>query len=218
MNTETKVLAGVLLISTILVIGAVFLFGESDQTNKTSTDQQVLNIDYSKGQKIGSDSAKVKLVEFSDLQCPACKAVEPYIKQVREKYKNDFQFIYRHFPLMQHIHSKKAANFAEYAAIEGKFWEIHDKLFETQEEWSKLSNPTDYFANLGSQFGLDKDKIKEAVSKGLYDNKINEDTKEANSLKVDATPTLYLNGKKLNMQNFSDIETAVSEELKKSQL
>ena len=84
MNTETKVLAGVLLISTILVIGAVFLFGESDQTNKTSTDQQVLNIDYSKGQKIGSDSAKVKLVEFSDLQCPACKAVEPYIKQVRE--------------------------------------------------------------------------------------------------------------------------------------
>lgn len=215
MNTETKILGLVLIFSTVLVVGAVILFGKSEQANPASKIEQVVNIDYSKGQKIGSDSAKVKLVEFSDLQCPACKAVEPVVKQTVEKNKDKIQFIYRHFPLMQHVHSRKAANFAEYAASEGKFWEVHDKLFETQEDWSKLSDPTEYFANLGSQFGLNKDKIKEAVSKGLYDSKINDDTKEANRLGVNATPTFYLNSKKLNMQNFSDIETAISEELKK---
>lgn len=215
MNTETKILGLVLIFSTVLVVGAVILFGKSEQANPASKIEQVVNIDYSKGQKIGSDSAKVKLVEFSDLQCPACKAVEPVVKQTVEKNKDKIQFIYRHFPLMQHVHSRKAANFAEYAASEGKFWEVHDKLFETQEDWSKLPDPTEYFANLGSQFGLNKDKIKEAVSKGLYDSKINDDTKEANRLGVNATPTFYLNSKKLNMQNFSDIETAISEELKK---
>lgn len=215
MNTETKILAIVMLISTVLVIVAVLLFGKNNQPDKTITNPQVLGVDYSKGEKIGSDSAKVKLVEFSDLQCPACKMVEPFVKQAREKYRNDLQFIYRHFPLMQHPHSKKAANFAEYAASEGKFWEVHDKLFETQDDWSSLADPSDYFVNLGAQFGLGKDKIKEAIAKELYSNKIDDDTREANRLGVNATPTLYLNGKKLNLQNFSDIETAISEELKK---
>ncbi len=214
MKTETKVLGGILIFSLILIFGAVFLLGRSNNTPGVS-NSQVINIDYSKGQKIGSDSAKVKLVEFSDLQCPACRAVEPLVKQTIQKNKDNLQFIYRHFPLMQHVHAKKAANFAEYAATEGKFWEIHDKLFETQESWSELADPTDYFADLGAQYGLDKEKIKDAVSKGTYDQRINEDFAEGSVLRVNATPTFYLNGKKLNLKNFTDLEQVVSEELKK---
>lgn len=216
MNTETKILGLVLIFCTVLVIGAVILFGKSEQTSNTSKIEQVVNIDYSKGQKIGSDSAKVKLVEFSDLQCPACKAVEPVVKQTVEKNKDKIQFIYRHFPLMQHVHSRKAANFAEYAATQGKFWEVHDKLFETQEDWSKLSDPTEYFANLGSQLGLDKEKIKEAVSKKIYEDIINTDSAEAIRLKVDATPTFYLNGRKLTLQSFADLDNFVQAELQKN--
>src|SRR3989344_4266800 len=204
MKTETKILIGVLISCLVLVLGAVFFLGRSENGGNLG-NTQTLNIDYSKGEKIGSDSAKVKLVEFSDLQCPACKAAEPIVKQVVEKNKdNSFQFIYRHFPLTQHIHSRKAANFVEYAQTQGKFWEVHDKLFETQDSWSTLSDPSDYFVNLGAQFGLDKDKIKEAISKGEFDQKINDDLAEGNRVGVDATPTFYMNGKKLNLQNFTD--------------
>jgi len=214
MKTETKLLAGVLVSCLVLVLGAIFILGKGN-TRPSLDNNQALNVDYSRGKKIGSDSAKVKLVEFSDLQCPACKSVEPYVKQVVERSKDNFQFIYRHFPLTQHIHSKKAANFAEYAATQNKFWEIHDKLFDTQDEWSGLSDPSNYFADLGFQFGLDKDKIKEAISKGQFERIINEDLAEGNRLGVDATPTFYINGRKLGLQSFSELVTVVDQELKK---
>ncbi len=215
LKTETKLLAGVLIFCVVLVLGAIFFLGKSEKTPDLAATK-ALNIDYSKGQKIGSDSAKVKLVEFSDLQCPACKGVEPFVKQVLEKHKDNLQFIYRHFPLTQHIHSKKAANFAEFAATQNKFWEVHDKLFDNQEEWSGLSDPTDYFANLGSQFGLDKEKIKEAVSKGLFEQIINDDQTDGNILGVDATPTFYLNGKKLRLQSFAGLDKVVTEGLQQN--
>lgn len=215
MNTETKILAGTLLVSLVIVVGAVFFFSKSSSTTP-SENTQVINLDYSKGQKIGSDSAKVKLAEFSDLQCPACKAAEPFVKQIREKYQKNFQFIYFHFPLMQHVHSKKAANFAEYAATQGKFWEIHDKLFETQDSWSALSDPTDYFTQLGAQFGLDKDKIKESVNKSPFAQRIDDDLAEGAKAGVNATPSFYLNGKKLNLQSFLELDSAVSKELQQN--
>lgn len=212
MTTETKILGGILIASLVLIVGAVFFLGRN--TNSVNTTESVVEIDYSKGEKIGSDSAKVKLVEFSDLQCPACKAAEPFVKQVIEKNKNNsFQFIYRHFPLTQHIHSKKVANFAEYAASQNKFWEVHDKLFETQDSWSSMSDPTDYFADLGSQFGLNKDKIKEAINNSTYNQKINDDLAEGNSIGVNATPTFYLNGKKLKLQSFIDLDKVITEGL-----
>lgn len=212
MNKETKILGAILIFSVVLIIGAVFLLDKGDQS--PVQNGQVINIDYSKGQKIGSDSARVKLVEFSDLQCPACKAVEPFVKQAVEKNKDNVQLIYRHFPLTQHVHSKEAANLAEYAALEGKFWPVHDKLFETQEEWSGLTNVLDYFVNLGTQFGLDGAKIKEAITKDQFAAKIQEDIAAGQAYGVNATPTFFLNGRKLNLINFSDLENLVDQEIK----
>src|SRR3990167_1861677 len=100
MSRETKILGAVLICSLALIVGAALLLGKSEN-NTSGESSRVFNIDYSKGQKIGSGSAKVKLVEFSDFQCPACKAAEPAIKQTLLKYPNDLQFIYRHFPLPQ---------------------------------------------------------------------------------------------------------------------
>lgn len=215
LKTETKLLAGVLIFCVVLVLGAIFFLGKSEKTPDVVATK-ALNIDYSKGQKIGSDSAKVKLVEFSDLQCPACKAAEPFVQQIRDKHKDNLQLIYFHFPLMQHPHAKKAANFAEYAASQNKFWQIHDKLFETQEEWSALSDPIDYFVNLGTQFELDKDRIKEAISQNLYDAKINDNQTEGNVLGVNATPTFYLNGKKLNLNSYAELDSLITKELQQN--
>ena len=210
MKTETKILIGIFIFSLVLILGAIFFLGKE---TKNVTSDTIVNIDYSKGQKIGSDSAKVKMVEYSDLQCPACKAVEPFVKQVREKYKDNLQFVYKHFPLMQHPFARKAANFAEYAGTENKFWEIHDKLFETQDDWSKLSDPTEYFVKLGLQFGLDENKIKEAISKLPYNKLIDENLAEGQRIGVDATPTIYINNKKLILKSFSDIDAKIAQEL-----
>ncbi|MBI2600257.1 thioredoxin domain-containing protein [Candidatus Daviesbacteria bacterium] len=212
MSRETKILGAILIFSLVLIIGAVFLLGKSEQT--PNEDSKSINIDYSKGQKIGSDSAKVKLVEFSDFQCPACQAAQPFVKQAIEN-KDNIQFIYRHFPLNQHVHARKAANFAEYAATEGKFWPVHDKLFETQQEWSQLADVSDYFANLGTQFGLDGAKIKEAIAKDQYAVRIDEDIAAARVYRVNSTPSFFLNGRKLNLLNFADLENLVDQELKK---
>lgn len=215
MTTETKILGGVLVTSVALILGAALLLGNSNAGDASKKSGQSYEIDYSKGQKIGSDSAKLKLVEFSDFQCPACKAYEPYVKQVREKNKDQLQFIYRHFPLPQHLNGRPAANFAEYAASEGKFWEAHDKLFETQEKWSSLQNPTEFLVNLGKEIGLDENKTKEALEKSLYNQKISDDMNEGKKLDVNSTPTFYLNGKKLDLKSFSDLDAVVTDELKK---
>lgn len=211
MRNETKIL-GIILLSTLLLLGGgVFLLSKNSAPQETGAQYQ---IDYSRGEKIGSDSAKVRLVEFSDLQCPACRAAEPAIKNVLSSNKEDVQFIYRHFPLVQHQYARAAANAVEAAGEQGKFWELHDKIFETQSEWTNLSSATDFFVNLAKELGLNENKIREAIEKNTYQNKIQEDISEGNKLGVNSTPTFYLNGRKLSLQNFDDLKKEVDKTIK----
>lgn len=216
MTAETKWLGVILIATVVLLLGGVFLLSRGG-SSKDIAGVNVSQIDYAKGQKIGSDSAKVKLVEFSDFQCPACQAAEPALKQVLSKYPNDLQFIYRHFPLPQHAYGRQAAAYAEAAGEQGKFWEMHGKLFETQTEWSALSdsNATVFFLRIANELGLDENKVKQAVAENTFKSKIDNDIAEAQSLGVNSTPTFFVNGRKLNLQTFDDLNTAVAEELKK---
>lgn len=217
MKTEVKVLIGVLIFSLVMLFGAVFLLTK-DQSAATMTDSgQVFEIDYSTGQKIGSESAKVKLVEYSDLQCPACKAYDPYVKQVIETHGDKILFVYKHFPLPMHLNARAASNFAEYGATQGKFWEVKDKLFETQEKWSGEKDPTVMFVEIGKEIGLDEAGVKAAVGGSLHNQTINGHISEGEKVMVNATPSFYLNGKLLQLQNFSDLNSAVEQELAKNQ-
>lgn len=215
MTTEFKFL-GIILISTLVLLFGGIFFLTRGNSSKAVTGTAVLRIDYSKGEKIGSDSAKVKVVEFSDLQCPACLAAEPAVKKIRESYKpNQVQLIYRHFPLAQHSHSNQVASLAEAAGVQGKFWEMHDKLFDTQSQWSGMADATPFFMDLVKQLGLDENKIKQVMDDNATKAKIQADIAEGNSLGVNSTPTFFVNGRKLNIQSFEDLNTAVEEELKK---
>lgn len=213
MKTETKILGGILIGTAILLIGGVVLLSKLSTNNPQSTT--VVQIDYNKGQKIGSDSARVKLVEFSDFQCPACGAVEPYLKRFRNDYPADVQIIYRHFPLAQHQYARTAATLSEAAGEEEKFWEMHDRIFETQEQWSNLPAATDFFLTLAKELGLEENKVKETLEKDSFKSKIDTDFSEGQRLGVNSTPTFFLNGKKLNLKSFDDLNSAVQEELKK---
>lgn len=214
MTTETKII-GIIVILTLILVGSGVFFLSRNQNNPAPTvGEKSVNINMALGQKVGSDSAKVKLVEFSDFQCPACKAAEPAVKQVLAKYKDNLQFIYRHFPLPQHKNGRASATLAEEAGEQNKFWEMHNLLFETQESWS-IGDPTNFFLDLAGRLELNTDQVKKALESISYDAKINEDVAEGQSLGVNSTPTFFVNGKKLKLQSFSDLETAVADELKK---
>lgn len=219
MTTETKVLGSILILTVVLLFGGVFLLSRNQSPAPGTLGTNTVQIDYSKGQKIGSDSAKVKLVEFSDLECPACLNAEPVVKKIRASYSPDqLQFIYRHFPLSQHPHSRQVASLAEAAGEQGKFWEMHDKLFETQTTWAKMNNDkaTTFFMDLVKQLNLDENKVKKALDENTYLSKINDDLTEGQRLGVDSTPTFYLNGRKVDIQlSYDDLTAAVTEEIKK---
>lgn len=212
MKTETKILGIGLLVTLLLLVGAV-VFLTQNQTQVTQTPEgAVYEIDYSKGQKIGSDSAKVKLAEFSDFQCPFCAQVEPFVKQALGE---NVQLIYFHFPLSGHKNARAASRVSEAAATEGKFWEMHDKLFETQKEWENLNDPTSYFIDLGKQLGVSGEKIKQALTSSTYEQTITEDYNEGLRVGVNSTPSFYINGKKVNLQSYDDLKRLVQEELNK---
>lgn len=216
MKTETKILGIILLLTLILLFGGVLFLSKSSNNNpKSIIGTTVYDIDYSLGQKIGTDSAKVKIAEFSDFECPACAAAVPYVNKLKNDYAGQIQLIYLHFPLTQHTHSRQAATVAEAAAEQGKFWEMHDKLFETQAQWTKLTDANPFFLDLARQLGLDEAKIKNALEKDAYQGKIETSIAEGIRVKVNATPSFYLNGRKLNLRSFSDLNTIVAEEFKK---
>lgn len=220
MKTETKFLGIILIVTLVLLFGGIFLFSRNQQSSPPANIEgsNVAQIDYSKGEKIGSDSAKVKLVEFSDLECPACLEAEPTVKKVRSTYSPDqMQFIYRHFPLTQHIHSRQVATLAEAAAQQGKFWEMHDKLFETQTQWTGMNkdDATKFFLDLAKQMGLDENKVKQQLESDAFKATIDDDIAEGQRLGINATPTFFVNGHKLDLQSWGDLNTAVAQELKK---
>ncbi len=218
MTTETKVLGVILLLTAVLLFGGIFFLsrGNSSTSPQTIESTTVSQIDYSKGEKIGSDSAKVKVVEFSDLECPACLAAEPSVKSIRTSYKPDqVQLIYRHFPLPQHTHSSTVAALAEAAGKQGKFWEMHDKLFDTQSQWSAMGDATPFFMDLVKQLELNENEIKQDMGNPAVKARIEDDVAEGNRLGINQTPTFFVNGHKLNMKSFDDLNTAVANELKK---
>lgn len=214
MKTETKILGLGFLITVLFVIGAVY-FLSIKSVNQGISEGSVSQIDYSKGEKIGSDSAKVKLVEFSDLQCPACKAAEPFVKDTVSTYSGQIQFIYRQFPITIHKWSKQAANAAEAAGAQGKFWEMHNELFATQEQWSVLDDPLPFFEDLAKKLQLDEGKFKEVLDKNTYADKVQADVDDGLKLGVSGTPTFFLNGRKLSLTSFGQLKELVGQEVAK---
>lgn len=149
----------------------------------------------------GPSDAPVTLVEYSDFQCPACRAFQSVLDQVMQEpeLKGKIQIIYRNFPLSQHVHSRLAASFAEAAALQGKFWEFHDALFEQQLQWSELSDTAARQAFLGyaRTLGLDTDRLTRDAATSAITNRIQADYDGGIQAGVDATPTFFVNGARL---------------------
>lgn len=150
---------------------------------------------------MGSDSNKILLVEYGDYQCPGCEGAYPNVKTLMEQYGDDVTLVFRNFPLTSiHPNARVAAAVAEAAGLQGKFWEMHDKLYDNQNDWVSLdtSKRTDMFNGYATTLGLDLEKFKTDVAAKPVTQKINFDLALGKSVKVSGTPTFFLNGEELD--------------------
>lgn len=149
--------------------------------------------------KKGNESAGVKIVEYADFQCPACAAMHPLVSDLFAKYPNDIEITFKHFPLSQiHPNALIAAKAAEAAGKQGKFFEMHDQLFEKQSEWSRNSKAEEIFVGYAQTLGLNVEQFKLDIKDKNIAAKIKSDYAEGVKNQVQGTPTFFVNGIKLD--------------------
>lgn len=170
----------------------------------------------------GKEDSKVLIVEYGDFQCPSCKGAYPNVKTLMEEYGDRVGLVFRNFPLTSiHPNAKAGAAAAEAAGLQGKFWEMHDLLYESQDNWSSLdtSKRTDAFVSYASQLGLDTNKFTSDLSNEDVSKKISFDLTLGKENGADATPTFFVNGEKLDEKTAGGIVngdlTAIKEKLDK---
>ena len=132
-----------------------------------------------------------------------CKAAEPAVSNLVEIFGDQFALEYRHFPLRQiHPNAQIAAQAAEAAAIQGKFWEMHDILFEKQAEWSQSFNPERYFRTYAEDIGLNVDRFRFDLESDMVKDRVNTDADEAAALGLPGTPAFVFNGESIDINTF----------------
>lgn len=162
----------------------------------------------------GKLDSKIELTEFVDFQCEACFAFYPTVKEVKEKYKDRVKFRVGYFPISNsHKFARMGAANAEAAAKQGKFWEMHDKIFEGQKTWEQSQNPQEYFDQYAQEIGLNMTKLKNDINDPVTSATINADLAEVKRIGGDGTPTFVLNGKKIeNPENSVEAFSKVLDE------
>jgi protein-disulfide isomerase len=144
---------------------------------------------------IGPGDAKVVVRMFEDLQCPSCQKAEPGIVYAMRKYSDRVRFVWNDFPLTSiHQNAKAAALAARCAEEQGKFWEFKSKLYDSKAHaiWSNLAAPTETFISYAKELGIQTDSFTTCIAKQNGVRKIQDDSAEAESNNVTATPTVFI--------------------------
>lgn len=159
----------------------------------------------------GPSVAKVKITEYADFQCPSCAAMAPIVTDLLSKYPNDIELTFKHFPLTQiHPRALLAAKASEAAGKQGKFFEMHDKLFDGQSTWSSNSKAEQIFIGYATELGLNVDQFKTDLKDAEIAAKIRSNMAEGNKNDVQGTPTFFVNGVKVDNRDFvTSVEAAL---------
>jgi protein-disulfide isomerase len=156
-------------------------------------DTTVFKVSPGNGPAKGSKNAPLQVVIFSDFQCPFCKRVEPQLSQLEKEYSGKVHMVWKNYPLPFHNNAEPAAEAAMAAGEQGKFWEMHDKLFENNTALDR-ANLEKYAQDLG----LNMAKFKADLDAQKYKDQIQSDTKEGQAVGVNGTPAVFINGRKIN--------------------
>ena len=180
------ILAGI-----VIIFGIVFAVSNHSKTPASSTTSKGSNGLTSHVE--GKGTSGVTLIEYGDYQCPACGQYYPLVKQVFAKYSDQIHFQFRNFPLYQiHPNAIAGARAAEAADLQGKYWQMHDLLYENQQDWSNQSDPTLAFVSYARQLGLDTTRFQNDFKSSLVNDRIQADLREGQRLQIDSTPTFFI--------------------------
>ena len=144
---------------------------------------------------VGDAKAPVTLEEFGDFQCPPCGLLHPVLKTMEQEFGPRLRIVFREFPLVSvHQYAAAAARAAEAAGMQGKFWEMHDLLYENQKSWSNAFDVRPIFEGYATKIGLDLEKFRRDSSSETLAQRILLDGKRGTSFGVKGTPTVFMNG------------------------
>lgn len=163
----------------------------------------------------GKADSKVYLITYGDFECPACNAWEPELKKITEEYGDRVAFIFRHFPLTdKHINAFASARASEAAAKQGKFWEMHDLLYEKWNLWKgDNKSAQSKFEEYAQELGLNMEQFKEDYVSTQVADRINSDLGTTSKLGVEGTPTFLINGKKVEVGGVTEGGKKLRQEL-----
>lgn len=145
----------------------------------------------------GQADAPVTIEEFGDFECPPCAGISRGLDKLKQDYPAGLRVIFRHFPLAKHKHALDAAHAAEAAGLQGRFWEMHDLLFQQQATWHYAPNPRSLFVDYAGRLGLDVERFRRDAASDHVKARVTADRERAASLGIAETPTLFLNGKQV---------------------
>jgi len=168
----------------------------------------VYNIDISNSPVRGPKTATVRIVEFSDFQCPYCAELQKTLTEVLKAFPKDVQLVYKQFPLNIHQYARQAAAASLVAHSQGKFWEMHDRMFQN---FTQINDEN--IRRWAKDVGLNLSQYDEAIQSGKFEPVVQKDIADGASAKVLGTPTLFINGKRVRDRSFDGFKKAIQEEL-----
>lgn len=175
-----------------------------NSSSSSSTPARSLHPGADPPHAIGPASAPVTLEEFGDFQCPPCGMLHPILKDMEKEFGDRLRVIYREFPLVPaHAHALSAARAAEAAGLQGKFWEMHGMLFESQNAWKDAFDVRPIFEGYATKIGLELEEYRRDVNSGIVEQRIFLDGKRAHSLGVQGTPTVFMNGREVPFESLA---------------
>jgi len=146
-------------------------------------------------------SSPVVLEEYGDYQCPPCGMLYPVLKDIEHEYGKQLQIVFHHFPLTKiHKNAMNAARAAEAARNQGKFWEMHDRLYRNQNAWKDLDDPRPMFIQYAQELGLNTDRFTRDMDSPEVEQRIASDLQRGTSVGVTGTPTLFIDGNMLRSE------------------
>lgn len=216
MSKEAKILIG---IAVLVVIGGVLLAIFANPQPKDPGAPLDTNSLIREGNHMtGSKDAKVNIVEFADYQCPACGAAHPIIKRIVDEYKDNpnVNLVFKNFPLDTiHPNARIGAEAAEAAGEQGKYWEMNDVLYTNQSQWSENPSPLDIFVGYAQQIGVANiEQFRESIQIRKYDAVISADVSDGQSINVNSTPSIFINGEKMDSYQYETLKAKIEEKLK----
>ncbi len=220
MDADKKFIIGTVIVTLVLLVGAVVWATSQTPrvTPETTIPQEILVSDRAYN-VMGNPAAPVTLVEFSDPQCPACRAANPDVKAIMELYEDQVQFVYRHFPLPMHPQAVPAAHAIEAAGLQGKFFQMLDGVFANQE---RLSEGDSLFEEIAVSLDMDIEQFNQDRRTNEIAALVKQDTDVGNSIGVNSTPTFFVNGRvlpvEINKTRFQSLQDAINQALSEQQI